>query len=157
MSKLSDIIYDQLINIFGIDLRIQSEFYLGEGLRLDFYLVDYGIGIEVDGQQHFSYNSYFYKDKLAFEEAKLRDRRKEELCCSFGISLIRISFDQIPNEEELKILISEAMSSKHDNSWVRYKRSCYRYQYKLTRKELGKKIRQEAYRRAKEWKKYNGF
>jgi len=46
MSKLSEQVKDLILNIFGIDVKIQSEFHLGEGLRLDFYLPDYGLGIE---------------------------------------------------------------------------------------------------------------
>jgi len=36
----------QLLEIFGKAIRIESEYGVGEGLRLDYYLPDYKLGVE---------------------------------------------------------------------------------------------------------------
>lgn len=55
---------------------------------LDFYLPDYKIGIECQGEQHFKQCAYF-GNKL--EEIKERDKNKRELCKKNGIKIIYYS------------------------------------------------------------------
>lgn len=62
-------------------------------LRFDFYLPKYNLLIELDGAQHFAQN-IFTPTAKAFEDLKLRDRKKEEFAKSKKIHLLRISYDQ---------------------------------------------------------------
>ena len=62
-------------------------------LFFDFYLPDYNICIEYDGEQHFKSVDYFGGEKV-FEENKIRDKIKNEYCNNNNIRLIRISYDE---------------------------------------------------------------
>ena len=44
--------------------------FRGGKLRFDFYLPNTSTLIEVDGEQHFRYNNYFYDSKKEFNHAK---------------------------------------------------------------------------------------
>ena len=61
-------------------------------LPFDFYLPDYNLCIEYDGQQHFEESSYFGKD--SFIKTKKHDKLKNAFCKEFNISLLRIKYDE---------------------------------------------------------------
>ena len=80
-----------LKEIFPAD-KIESEFSLGEKLRVDFVVHSpYNLAFEYDGVQHAEYSSFFHGSKGAFNEAQYRDQRKEVLLKNRGIKLIRLS------------------------------------------------------------------
>lgn len=56
-------------------------------LFLDFYLPDYNIAIECQGEQHF-YPSDFFGGDEGFKEIVMRDKIKKQLCEEHGIKLI---------------------------------------------------------------------
>ena len=59
---------------------------------LDFYLPDYNIAIECQGIQHFSENTYFFKNKVeSLKTIQKRDIRKKMLCEKHNIKLIYYS------------------------------------------------------------------
>lgn len=60
--------------------------------RFDFYIPSLNIVIEVDGQQHFSYNKYFHKKREDYLEARERDRQKNSYCLAHHIKLYRIPY-----------------------------------------------------------------
>ena len=61
----------------------------GKKLKFDFYLPDYDILIEYDGEQHFEEKEYL---KEPLEERQYRDNLKNEYCLKNNISLIRIPY-----------------------------------------------------------------
>lgn len=61
---------------------------------VDFYLVDYNIVIEYDGEQHYKFVPYFHKTIEKFEECKKRDILKEKLLEQHHIKVFRIKFDE---------------------------------------------------------------
>ena len=61
---------------------------------LDFYLPDYNVGIECQGEQHFLPVVYFGGDKT-FKKTLKRDRHKKALCEKHGIKLLY--FGDTPN------------------------------------------------------------
>lgn len=70
----------------------------GRKLKFDFYLPDYDILIEYDGEQHFEEKEYL---KEPLEERLYRDNLKNEYCLKNNISLIRIPYydkDKITKE-----------------------------------------------------------
>lgn len=68
-----------------------------KNLRFDFYLPDYNMAIEYDGQQHFHPVDCF-NGKKGFDQTKKRDQLKNIYCSDNNIQLIRIpytKFDEI--------------------------------------------------------------
>jgi len=51
--------------------------------------------IEIQGQQHYSYSSFFHKNKRAFLKAIQRDRDKEAWCELNEYRLIQLKYDEI--------------------------------------------------------------
>ena len=61
-------------------------------LELDCYNDKLKIAVEYNGSQHYKYNSYFHKNKDAFENQKYRDFMKKTLCEKNGILLIEVPY-----------------------------------------------------------------
>lgn len=80
--------------------------------RLDFYLPEYNVAIEYQGEQHFKPVKYFGGEKR-FIDRKERDNRKKELCEQNGVEILYVSFYKrspdniIKTEEELISKIKE--------------------------------------------------
>ena len=71
-------------------------------LKFDFFLIDYNICIECDGEQHFEdCNKFFLRCKL--EDIQRRDGIKNKFCKDNNIFLLRIPYYEI-NKIEEKIL-----------------------------------------------------
>lgn len=62
-------------------------------LRFDFYLPDYNLCIEYDGEQHFKSVEYFGGD-VGFKQRQINDDIKNKYCKDNNIELIRISYKQ---------------------------------------------------------------
>ena len=75
-------------------LSLQKQYPVGDKLHLDLYIPDLNLGFEYDGVQHTEENSFFHKNKDAFLRGKILDEKKEDLCASQGIHLIRISYEE---------------------------------------------------------------
>jgi len=71
-------------------------------LYFDFYLPDYNICIEYDGEQHFRSIEYWGGDKQ-FEIIKLRDNLKSEYCKDNNINLLRLNFNESDEDVKFKI------------------------------------------------------
>lgn len=56
-------------------------------LRLDFYLPQFNIAIECQGEQHF-YPILMYGGKRGFQYQQTRDRVKKQLCENHGINIL---------------------------------------------------------------------
>ena len=69
-----------------------------EKLRLDFYLPDYNIAIEFDGEQH---KKGWNKDPESLKITKIRDQIKDEYCKNNGITLLRFDRKDYKNLEEI--------------------------------------------------------
>ena len=74
-----------------------------ERLVLDFYLNKERLAIEVQGSQHYKFNSFFYEDKRAFGRALLRDRTKVAWCIINNIKLVELPYDESDREWESRI------------------------------------------------------
>lgn len=61
-------------------------------LRFDFYLPDYNVIIEYDGEQHFKYNDTGWNTKENFKQTIYRDNIKNNYCKNNNIKLIRIPY-----------------------------------------------------------------
>ena len=68
-------------------------FMTGWPARFDFYLPDYNLLIEYDGEQHFGVGGW--NTPGLFEETKIRDNFKNEWCKKNNIPLIRIPYTHL--------------------------------------------------------------
>ena len=69
-------------------------------LKFDFYLPDYNVCIEYDGEQHTNKNHYF-NIKNNYEKQKIKDDIKTKYCIDNKIKLIRINYlENIKNKLE---------------------------------------------------------
>lgn len=69
-------------------------------LLFDFYLPNYNVCIEYDGEQHFNADK-FYGGKKGLLEIQKRDNIKNNYCRTNNIKLIRISFREFKNINEI--------------------------------------------------------
>ena len=71
-------------------------------LYADFYIPNRSLIIEVHGEQHFKFNSFFYKDKMAFFKAKARDTDKASWCELNSMNLIELNYNEKESEWRVK-------------------------------------------------------
>ena len=76
-----------------------------KNLFIDFYLPDYNIAIECQGEQHFKPVDYFGGDD-GFEKTKQRDKIKKQLCEEHNIEVVYIL-----NKDELKTKFLDKLMS----------------------------------------------
>lgn len=67
-------------------------------LPFDFYLPDYNVAIEYQGEQHYKSVDYFGGEK-AFEKRKLHDKIKSDYCAKNNILLLAIPYTKNVEEE----------------------------------------------------------
>lgn len=93
-------------------------------LRYDFFLPDYNMIIEFNGEQHYKYNGHFFKGRQDFLGAQERDRRKISYALAHGIKIYIIPFWDYDKIEDFQDLIKQqylATSRFHnDNAWRNY-------------------------------------
>lgn len=77
---------------------------LGMRMRYDFYLPDYNLLIEFDGEQHFKPIKYFGGNK-SFEKLQRRDTIKNEYAIENRYKLLRIAHTEFNRIEELLLEI----------------------------------------------------
>ena len=92
----------------------------GFKLRYDFYLIDFGILIEIDGEQHFHPVRFNGIDEeqaqSVFERTKYHDELKNAYCEENGIPLIRIPYYMFKNDEWKTVIDSAISEADHDIS-----------------------------------------
>lgn len=78
--------------------RIGKEYYVSyqaTSLFFDFHLPEIKVVIEVQGQQHYSFNKFFHRDKADFDAQQYRDRLKTEWCSLQKYTLVTLKYDEI--------------------------------------------------------------
>ena len=89
-SKLEKIILELLKENNISYISQYRDKFLGKK-SLDFYLIDYKIGIECQGKQHFLKECQFGKDENEFDIIHYRDSQKKQLCEEHDIKLLYYS------------------------------------------------------------------
>lgn len=105
ISRGEKLIYDLLVKyeINFIQQKTFSDCKNIKKLPFDFYLQDYNIAIEYDGEQHFRVIDFFGgKDEFIMRQK--RDQIKTKYCIEHNIHLIRIPFYYTKEEIEKMIL-----------------------------------------------------
>ena len=72
-------------------------------LRADFYIPNRDLIVEVNGEQHFKFNKFHFKDKLSFFRAQARDRDKKEWCRLNDITIIELNYNEDMDDWRRKI------------------------------------------------------
>ena len=67
-------------------------------LYADFYIPNHDMVVEVHGEQHFKFVSFFHKDRLSFFKAKGRDRDKRAWCELNHMTLIELNYNESEDE-----------------------------------------------------------
>lgn len=96
--------------------------------RFDFYVVSGRAKpcvIELQGAQHYTYVSKFYRTRAEFEAAKERDRRKISYCLAHKIPIYVIPYWELDNLHTAKDLFNDKFLAKtrwkNDKDWQNYK------------------------------------
>lgn len=92
-----------ILEKYGIDFNSQHTFEECRNIRtlpFDFYLPDYNICIEYDGEQHFKPIDYF-GGKEYFDRRKENDTIKTNFCKNNNINLVRIPYYMFNNVEDI--------------------------------------------------------
>lgn len=95
-----------LKEIFPLSVVCEEVPLIGIGkqnLYLDLYLHTQRLAVEVHGEQHYKFNSFFYENRQAFARAQTRDRTKVEWCKINNIDLVELPYDESDREWELRI------------------------------------------------------
>lgn len=108
--------YLKELNINYIKEKIFNNCKDNKNLRFDFYLPDYNICIEYDGEQHFNAVKYWGGQK-GLENRQYKDEIKNQYCKNNNISLIRLNYlekDKINKEYLLDVIkdIEQYMEEK---------------------------------------------
>lgn len=91
----NNINYEQEVKVDGC---INPE--TNTNLRFDFYLPDYNLYIEYDGEQHFKPTGNFFT-KERFEKIKYLDNLKNEFCAENDLDLVRFNYKQLKNLKKI--------------------------------------------------------
>lgn len=108
MSKYEDYI-EQILEKNHIKYEREKNFKdLKNGkLRVDFFLLEYNIGIEVDGEQHTHYIKYFHKTRQDFLHQQENDRRKNSYFLANNIPLYRIPYNEVYSLKNINDLFKD--------------------------------------------------
>lgn len=108
MSELEQKV-EEWINELNLEYEGQKRFpdcYYKQQLPFDFYLKEYNICIEVQGEQHYRVVNFCgnkEKAKKAFELQKKKDEIKRKYCKTHNIKLIELKYDKI-RESKINLL-----------------------------------------------------
>lgn len=92
-SKGEEYVKELLINnniYFEYEKTFENLKYIGK-LKIDFYLPEYNIAIEIDGEHH--RRPVYYGNKNNLEIVQTRDKIKDDYCVDNNIKMIRIIYD----------------------------------------------------------------
>lgn len=64
----------------------------GNNLEIDCFNSTLKLGVEYNGQQHYSYTTFFHKNVEASTNQKYRDELKRRMCQENGINLIEVPY-----------------------------------------------------------------
>lgn len=69
-------------------------------LPFDFYIPNYNLCIEYDGEQHYKANDFFGGEK-SFKDTQIRDKIKNNYCKDNNINLLRIPYWELDSVEDI--------------------------------------------------------
>jgi very-short-patch-repair endonuclease len=108
-SKGEEALYDFLSEYFH-GAKIIEQYYV-KGYRFDFFVPDYKLAVEYDGEFHYHYNSWVHGEGITgqvnFDEQISRDREKDRICKEMGWYLVRIPYTTELTKQTLRRIFDE--------------------------------------------------
>lgn len=105
-SKLQHLIYDLLLELYPNYQVVYEQVIPQLNQRIDIFIPTLGIAFEIHGIQHYEYNSFFFKDELAWNKSVLLDKTKVKFLDEHGIKLVEIPYNtKIKTKEDLRSFI----------------------------------------------------
>jgi hypothetical protein len=83
---------------FPIDLILEEVPIPDLNLFFDFVIIRHKLCVEVHGEQHYTFNSFFFKDKFSWAKAQQNDQKKRDWCEENNLKLIELPFDKTDDE-----------------------------------------------------------
>jgi len=99
--------YESLVRLFGAH-KIKEEQPIkigGHTLFLDLYLPHLALALEIQGAQHYTFNSYMHADRAAFRKQRENDTLKNQWCEEHGVRLLTVGLRDKVNPAALLGLI----------------------------------------------------
>lgn len=127
---------------------IESEYPIGERLRLDVYCDRYKLAAEYHGRQHFFYTEHFHGNREGFYDSQRRDERKLEICKDLGIALVVFRYNDTLTEDAVFNRMLDALRSTpmvKEEKVSAYKGNPF-YE---SRKSMQREYRRDQYRKMK--------
>lgn len=86
-------IFNQIKDLYK-EYKVIYELYIPEiNQRFDIFVMELGIAIEYDGDQHVKFNEFFHENTNGYIQSKRLDIKKEKFCKDNGIKLVRLNAD----------------------------------------------------------------
>ena len=85
----------QILEEVAINPRIKSTLFL------DFFIPLRKLAIEVQGEQHFKFNTMYHSSRQDFINQRKNDRDKSEWCNINGIELISLRYDNMDEWDKI--------------------------------------------------------
>lgn len=83
------------------EIRIEIE--SGKFLYLDFYIPALNMAIEVHGGQHYSYNSFHFKNRMDWLRAVANDKKKIEWCKLNSINIVELPHNETDEQWKTRL------------------------------------------------------
>jgi|APSaa5957512622_1039677.scaffolds.fasta_scaffold203420_2 hypothetical protein len=100
-SKLHLIAKDIIKELYPVHIILEEvtlPIRRGTKLRADFFIPSHLIIVEVQGKQHFEFNSFHYNNRRDFAKAKARDGLKKEWTYLNDIELVELPYNESRDE-----------------------------------------------------------
>jgi hypothetical protein len=87
----------QIIEEIPVPIKRSETYYL------DFYIPMLKVAVEVHGEQHYKFVSFYHHNQLGFIKSQKRDREKEEWCNINNIRYIELPYNETEDQWLAKI------------------------------------------------------
>ena len=100
-------------------LKLSLEFQIPKTkLRIDIFLPDIDLAIEIQGIQHYEYSEFFHKNQLNFMEANIRDVEKNKICKKMNLEILYIRYDCDNFLDRVSAKIKEKISKMEEEKII---------------------------------------
>ena len=171
-SQGEEILFDFLREIYP-NIIIKKQHPIGERLFLDVYIPELSLGFEYDGIQHSQACAFFHKNHDFFLRGQILDDKKDNICATKGINLIRIGYENVLSKDfilnEIEKIgpgkenvtdedknIKQMQKEYNKEKYKKFKDNQNKSEYKKLIKKKNQELRKELYSQLKSMKKEYG-
>ena len=113
-SKIQNNVYNILEGIYGSHAILQDFIIPGTKLSVDFFIPSFSLVIEVDGNQHDKFNSFFHNSRKDLIKQQGRDDNKEKWCQINNLIIVRVKEKDKVTKNSLISMIVEAIRKQSE-------------------------------------------